>query len=158
MKKAVIASVIIILTAGVLHAQQEMKAAPEKKAKNTREYILDLSSDKDEAVIVEAADYLGKEKEKDAIPGLVNLLSDSRFTVRMEAASALGMIGDESAVEALNKAALGDQSAEVRYAAVLATFRIGSKQSIDTWKQALQSETDPFIKDFLTKAEKKAKE
>ncbi|MBN1534008.1 MAG: HEAT repeat domain-containing protein [Spirochaetes bacterium] len=158
MKKTMFAAVIFILAAGVLYAQEEAKSAVEKKAKSTQEYIQDLSSDRDEATIIEAATYCGKEKEKDAIPGLVTLLSDRRFAVRMEAASALGLIGDESAVDALNKSVTGDESAEVRYAAVLATFRIGSKKSLDTWKQALQNETDPFIKDFLTKAEKKARE
>ena len=49
----------------------------------------------------------------------------------MESAVALGLIGEESAADALNNALLNDESAEVRYAALLATMRIGSKKSID---------------------------
>lgn len=157
MKKFIIASLLMALTAGMAFAQEDKKAEPEKKTKSVKEYIADLSSDKEEQTIIEAARYLGKEKEEDAVPNLVSLLADRRMMVRMEAVSSLGLIGEESSVEALNKALLEDESAEVRYAAVLATFRIGSKKSVDSWKQSLQNETDPYIKDFLTKAEKKFK-
>lgn len=157
MKKLIISALFIALAAGNVLAQDEQKAEPEKKSKSVKEYIADLSVDKEEATVLEAARYLGKEKEEDAVPNLVSLLADRRMMVRMEAATSLGLIGEEDAVEALNKTLLQDESAEVRYAAVLATFRIGSKNSVDSWKQSLQNETDPFIKDFLTKAEQKFK-
>ena len=70
---------------------------------------------------------------------------------------ALGYIGEESAVEALNNALLNDKNATVRYAAVLSTVRIGSEKSIAAWKKAKESETDPYILDFLNKMQEKAK-
>ena len=141
----------------MVYAQEEQKKDAEKKAKSIKEYMADLTSDKEEGVILEAVHFVGKEKEKDAVPNLISLLSDKRAMVRMVSASSLGLIADESSVDALNKTLLGDESPEVRYAAVLATFRIGSKKSLDTWKQALASDSDPFIKDFLTKMEAKMK-
>ena len=57
----------------------------------------------------------------------------------------------------LNAAVLNEKNSTVRYAAVLATLKIGSKKSIPVWQQAKESETDPFIKDFLTKMDEKAK-
>ena len=73
----------------------------------------------------------------------------------MKAVGALGYIGDEKGVDAVNSACLNDQSADVRYAALLSSFRIGSKKSIETWKQVKEKETDPYIQDFIKKAEDK---
>ena len=50
---------------------------------------------------------------------------------------------------------LNDQNADVRYAALLASYRIGSKKSIEAWKQVKEKETDPYIQDFIKKAEDK---
>ena len=126
-------------------------------AKEAKEYIADLNASKDEKTIVDAANWVAKEKEEDAISPLVNLLGDDRENVRVSAVSALGYIGEEKAVDALNTSLLEDKSAEVRYAAVLATYRIGSKKSLDAWKKAKEKEQDPFIKDFLAKMEEKAR-
>ena len=151
MKRTVCIILFIITSSVFLYAQGT------KTEKTSKEYIADLSSASDEKVLIEAAQWLANKKEKDAVPGLINLLSDKRESVRLESAVALGLIAEESSVDALNNALLNDESADVRYAAVLGTMRIGSKKSIDIFKQSKEKETDPFIKDLLAKMEEKAK-
>lgn len=126
-------------------------------AREAKDYIADLKASNDEKTIVQAADWLGNDKNKEAVSPLAILLTDDRENVRVSAASALGYIGDEKAVDALNISLVEDKSADVRYAAVLATYRIGSKKSLDAWKKAKEKEQDPFIKDFLIKMEEKAR-
>ncbi len=127
------------------------------KKKSAEDYIKDLDPSKDEKVIVEAADFLGKEKEKDAVKKLQDLLKDQRVNVRLHAVIALGYIGQEESAESLNGILLNDESPNVRYAAVLSISRIGSKKSIDALKEAKAKESDPFILDFLKKMEEKIK-
>jgi HEAT repeat protein len=150
MKRLICMVLLVVAAVAVVQAQEA------KTEKNVKEYIADLSSGGDEKTLIEAAQWLGNKKEKDAVPGLVSLMSDRRPTVRLEAAVSLGLIGQESAADALNNAILNDENAEVRYAAVLATMRIGSKKSIDVYRQAKQKESDPFIQDILAKLEEKA--
>jgi HEAT repeat protein len=150
--KRTLCIMLLILTSGAFIYAQEAKSG-----KTAREYITDLSSSGDENTIIQAERWLGEKKVKDAVPGLINLLSDKRETVRIEAAVALGLIGEESSVDALDSALLNDESPQVRYAAMLATMRIGSKKSIEAYKQSKEKETDPFIKDLLAKMEDKLK-
>lgn len=119
--------------------------------------IANLNPAGDEKTIVNAADWAAEKKEKKALDSLIVLASDSRDMVRLHSVMALGYIGEEKGVDALNNAILTDKNPTVRYAAVLATLRIGSKTSIPVWHQAKESETDPFIKDFLAKMDDKAK-
>jgi len=126
-------------------------------ASETDRQIANLDPSVDEKTIIQAADWAAEKKEKKALDKLIILVTDSRDSVRLHSVMALGYIGDEKAVEALNTAVLNDKNSTVRYAAVLATLRIGSKKSLPVWKQAKESETDPFIKDFLAKMDDKAK-
>ena len=126
-------------------------------ASETDKQIANLNPAGDEATIIQAADWAAEKKEKKAIDSLIVLAADSRDMVRLHSVMALGYIGEEKAVDVLNKAVLSDNNPTVRYAAVLATLRIGSKKSIPVWQQAKESETDPFIKDFLSKMDDKAK-
>ena len=120
-------------------------------------YLADLNASKDENTIVQAADWLGKEKEDKAVPQLMGLLSDSRDQVRLHSVMALGYIGEKDAVDALNNVLLNDKNPTVRYAALLATVRIGDRdKSEPVWKKAKETETDPYTKDFLNKMEEKA--
>lgn len=150
--KRLICILLFVVAAGVMVQAQEAKT--EKTAK---EYIADLSSGSDEKTLIEAAQYCGEKKEKDAVPGLINLLTDKREMVRMEAAISLGLIGEESAADAINNVLVNDESAQVRYAAILAALKIQSKKSIDPLKQAKEKDGDPFIQDLLGKLEEKAK-
>jgi len=168
MKKAFFFVIIILFSASIVIAQdnnasekkddvkKEAKEAPARK-KTRDQYLADLSSDKDEKLIVTAAEWAANEKEKDAIPKLVKLLDDQRDNVRMYSVMALGYIKDEKYLGPIHKVLLDDSSPEVRYAAMLATIRIGSKESIDTWKKVKDKESDPFILDILKKMEEKAK-
>jgi len=150
--KKIICTVLCIVFAGAFVYAQEAKSG-----KTAKEYIADLSSAGDEKTLIQAAQWLGNNNDKDAVPGLINLLSDKRASLRIEAAVALGLIAEESSAEALGNAMLNDESPEVRYAALLATMRIGSKKSIDAYKQLKEKESDPFIKDLLAKMEDKLK-
>ena len=118
--------------------------------------MADLDSE-DEAKVIAAADYLGAEKkEASAVTKLSALSADPRTKVRLHSVKALGYIKKEEAVDALNKVLVSDKDASVRYAALLATVSIGSKKSEDTLKQIKETETDPMMKDFLDKIEKKS--
>ena len=141
-----------ILVSLILFASISVFAADAKK------YIADLDPSKDEQTIIAAADWARDNKEEDAVPALVKLLSDSRDMVRLHAVMALGYIGEEDAVEAVNNVMLNDSNPSVRYTALLSTLRIGSEKSMPAWEQARQKETDPFMKDLLAKMEQKYKE
>lgn len=150
MKKFVACLLVITTFSAIAYAKDE------GGSKSPDQYMADLSSDKDEKVVVEAVQWAGDKKKKETVDKLIVLLGDERSNVRLHAVIALGNIGDEKAVEAVNNSLLSDENAEVRYAAMLASFRIGSTKSIDTWKQAREKETDPYIQDFLKKVEEKA--
>ncbi len=145
MNKRVIAVLAVLLFTSAVFASDSDK------------YLSDLDAAKDEQVIVKAADWLGEKKENQAVSKLVGLLTDSRDMVRLHSVMALGYIGEEDSVEAINNILLTDKNATVRYAALLSTVRIGSKKSIPVWEKAKTTETDPYIKDFLLKMEEKAK-
>ena len=61
-----------------------------------------------------------------AVPHLIEALSNKRHWVRWEAAKALGQIGDKAATEALVKA-LEDDEFDVRWLAAEALINIGKK-------------------------------
>ncbi len=146
MKHIISLIVMIMIAVPVLSAE-----------KSGKEYLADLDSKKDDQTVVEAVKWAGEKKSKDAVPALINLLNDRREDVRMRSAVSLGLIGDKSAVEPLNRTLLADGSPEVRYAAILATFQIGSSKSISAWKEAREKETDPYIRDILIRLEEMAK-
>ncbi|MBN2042090.1 MAG: HEAT repeat domain-containing protein [Spirochaetes bacterium] len=142
----------------VVENEAEAKKEEKVQPKSAQEYIADLSSD-DEEKIVAAADWAATEKEKTAVPQLIKLLKeDERPKVRVYATIALGLIADESCIPALNEALTGDSNADVRYSVLLAIHRIDPSKSIDALKKAKESETDPFMKDYMEKMEKKIKE
>ena len=124
-------------------------------AMNVKTAMADLDSE-DEAKVVAAADYLGSKGEASAIPRLSELTTDSRTKVRLHSVMALGYIKKSDAVEALNGVLVNEKDAGIRYAALLATVRIGSKKSDETLKQITETETDPMVKDLLDRIEKKA--
>lgn len=153
MKRFLLAGLSVALMASVSFAQDSGKV----KEKSTQEYIADLSS-KDEVVVITAADKLGNDGEKQAVPAIALVIkNNSSAKARMHACVALGLIADETGVDALNEALLNDSSAEVRYAAILAISRIGSTKSIDALKTAREKESDPYIKDYIDKMEARMK-
>ncbi len=151
MKKFLTIMVICVFAAAIAFAQEA------KKPKTAQEYISDLAS-KDETAVMEAADWLGKEEEKGAVPELMRLVQQANSAkVRMYAIIALGLIKQEDSVDVLNNALVSDSDADVRYSAILAISRVGSTKSIDALKKAKETETDPFIKDYIAKLEAKLK-
>ncbi|MFH0976889.1 MAG: HEAT repeat domain-containing protein [Spirochaetota bacterium] len=134
----------------------EKKAEAKPAVKASKEsYMADLSGN-DEKKIIAAADWLGEKEEKSAVPQLVNLLkNDKRTKVRLFATVALGQIGDESCIPALNEALLNDGNADVRYSVLLAIHRINPAKSLDALKKAKETDSDPYIKDYIEKMEAK---
>jgi len=126
-------------------------------ASEADKYIADLDPAKDENTIIKAADWLGEKQENNAADKLISLLSDSRDMVRLHAVMALGYIGKEDYLDAINNVFLNDKNPHVRYTALLSAMKIGSEKSIPVCEKAKQTETDPYIKDLLTKLEEKKK-
>ncbi len=127
-------------------------------AADADKYIADLDPAKDENTIIQAADWVGKNEEADASKKLIALLADERDMVRLHAVMALSDIGDEENLDSLHNTLLNDKNATVRYAAVLSVMRINKRdKSEPVLRKAKETETDPFIKDLLTKIEEKAK-
>lgn len=77
-------------------------------------------------------------KEKRNLQGLVGALLYGSWSIRGEAATALGEVGDESVVEPLIKALLKKQQLSVRHEAAKALGAIKSEKSIDALIESLQ--------------------
>ena len=143
-------------------ADQKKVEEPKKaeKEKSKEEYIADLTTGSSEDKVLAAEEWVGKKQEEGAVNGLLTLLKDDkRDTVRMNAAVALGLIGQKKSDEKISEIVINETSADVRYAEVLAISRIGisSKKSADNLSAARDKETDPFILDFIKKMEEKFK-
>jgi len=125
-------------------------------AADADKYIADLDS-QDENTVIQAADWLGANKEKSASKKLATLLTDPRDGVRIHAAQALGYIGDKDYLGSLHNALLNDSHPTVRYAALLSIMKLKDDKSKSTLEKALENEKDPFILDLLTKLDAKDK-
>jgi len=128
-------------------------------AADADKYIADLDPAKDEKTIIQAADWVGEKEEENAAKKLVALLSDARDMVRLHAVMALGYIGEEDTLDSLHNTILTDKNSSVRYAAVLSVMRFNKREKSEpVLRKAKETETDPFIKDLLTKLDEKAKD
>ena len=74
-----------------------------------------------------------------AVHGLIDALKDSDATVRRQAVTSLGQIGDREAVPALIAVA-ADQDVEIRRRAVRALGQIGDDRALDTLTAALKDD------------------
>lgn len=93
------------------------------------DYVKDIESSNPE-VVSKAVFYVGKEKNRDAVPGLIKIVQgDMIDSVRISAVIALGRIGDVSAVDALI-GLLKDEKSEMRAAACDALGRIGDARAV----------------------------
>jgi HEAT repeat protein len=109
---------------------------------------------------VSAIDWLGSKEEKKAVVRLTEMMQqDKRIAVRAHAASSIGLIAEKDSMKPLIEHIVKESSPVVRYSMVLAMARIGieSKEQYDALMQIKQSETDPYIKDFIEKMEAKFK-
>jgi putative membrane-bound dehydrogenase-like protein len=95
---------------------------------NARSDIRKALADADDGVRQAAARTAGIQRDKQAVSALVDLLRAPTFPVRREAATALGRIGDSSAVPAL-LAALGEPSDRfLDHALIFALIRLDDRQ------------------------------
>jgi HEAT repeat protein len=99
----------------------------------------------DPAVRAEAAARLGEEKDREAVPALIEVLSDPEETVRVEAARALGEIGDPSAIRALGRLA-DDPLDTVRLAAGQAFGKIADPAALPALERLLADPDTPVRK------------
>lgn len=147
MKIKIVILMAVLVPAMVLSA--EKKQSPEY-------YLSVLKKGGDTKEVVQASRWAGKNRSKEAVEHLLVLLDDKRAQVRVEAASALGLIKDESVLPSLHNTLLHDQVSSVRYAALLAVLHIGSETSLEPLKSCRRREKDPVMVDLLMKLEKQA--
>ena len=117
-----------------------------KKEKDIEKLIMALSYEKDDDIVVEAAQALGELKDKRAIEPLVKILNDEEidYYARIGAAKSLGHIKDKRATEPLIKALEENRGDEIRYTIVEALGKIKDPSATAPIFTALK-EFDRFI-------------
>ena len=85
------------------------------------------------------------------IAELTKELGDKDNSIRRAAVEALGLTADERAVDSLIPV-LKDKNRFVRQEAILALAKLGGSRSVGHLTEALNTENDEFVKDFLRKA------
>jgi HEAT repeat protein len=104
-----------------------------------------MARHEEESIRRRAVLALGETKKTGlALPVLIEALSDSRYSVRRNAAVALGRLGDSRAVEAL-VSALQDPSQDVRRRAAEALGQLGDTKALDPLISALNDD-DEFVR------------
>lgn len=107
-------------------------------AKQTRlSHFLANLRDLDVTKRIDAAQRLGRYKNRETVRPLIAALSDTEYKVRREAARSLGRIGDSWAVEPLILA-LGDRNASVRRTAAAALGQIRDGHAVEALCRALR--------------------
>jgi HEAT repeat protein len=86
---------------------------------------------------IDAAQRLGRYKNREAVHPLIDALSDTEYKVRRNAARSLGMIGDAWAVEPLILA-LGDETASVRRTAATSLGLIRDDHAVEALCRVLR--------------------
>ena len=106
-----------------------------------REYIRQLGS-RSFIARREAAERLGRigSSAKNAVDMLRNALNDEHDGVRMEAAKALGLIGDRSAIESLRESMRTDKAGRVRDNAKIALRILEGAQQMEHEQGLLEEE------------------
>ena len=100
--------------------------------------LISLISDDDAHIRRAALRCAGRIGRTDALPALLDAMDDPSDAVKVEAALALGFVGDPAALEPLSTAAAGDHS-RVRRAALFALARVpGDGEAL--WDIALHGE------------------
>ena len=85
------------------------------------------------------------------IAELTKQLGNKDSAVRRSAAELLGFIEDETAIDALIPA-LKDGNRFVRQEAVLALKRLGGSRAVEHLTQALNTEKNEFVRDFISRS------
>ena len=120
------------------------RVAPE--AMRMDRHLLERLGDENPRARIRAVQQLGRSGEVSVVAAIVPLLSeDDSPAVRRQAAAALGRIGREEAVPAL-EAALGDSNGSVRIQAVRALGRIGGERAAGVLGDVLLSDGDDRLR------------
>jgi HEAT repeat protein len=104
----------------------ELAARASDDTQNVPQLLADLKN-KELSKRLQAANLLGKLKEKQAVAPLIEALSDSDFTMRQRVVEVLGEIGDERAIEPI-RALL--QDAQLASTAAKALGAIGTEKAV----------------------------
>ncbi len=116
----------------------QIEDTPKSSLSHTHQMINALQSwNRDEREL--AAKALGEKHAVEAVPALIQALSDEDVAVRLVVAGALGNIGEATAVPHLITA-LHDEHPSVRHSAAEALGKIGDKRAIEGLLQALHDE------------------
>jgi HEAT repeat protein len=112
-------------------------------------------ADKDSQVLRAALTSLDAPHARSAegLPGQVaRLLEHSEWSVRMEAAQALGRLGDRATVEALRRALAHDRFAFVREAAARALGQLGGPAAVEALRRAGAADSEPRVRQAAAEA------
>lgn len=120
--------------------------AQRQRVRFVGEFIQLLRTDHRAMVRAAAATALGNMRSAEAVPALVEAVTDTRMqsAVRWDAALALGKIGSHDAVKGLTQAAHYATDPYVRAAAVSSLGKIGNAAAIDALIAALRDQ-DPNV-------------
>ncbi len=128
-------------------------------AANVDEKIKDLQSE-DDAKVIAAAQWLGKEGEKKAVDPLIKLAKSERSpVVRIHAISALGLIQEKGKTTTELKGIISQEvDKSVVYAALVALMNVKDFENAD-FKTALETaeqkhQDDIYIKDIIQRIRK----
>jgi HEAT repeat protein len=98
-----------------------------------------------------AAEFLGSQRDRLAIPHLIEALSDSSTEVRAKAGWALGMLRAKEAAQPISLL-LADSESRVRQSAGRALLMIEEPDALPSLKKALAKEADEWVKRDLVDA------
>ena len=102
-------------------------------------------------VRVRAIEFLGSQRDRDAIPRLSEALRDSVVEVRAKAAWALGMLQAKGSVIEVC-ALLGDSEPRVRQSASRALMQMEEPDALPALREALGGEPDEWVRKDLEEA------
>jgi len=109
-----------------------------------RSFLTDLKSP-DVAVRVRAIEFLGSQRDRGAIPQLIDALQDTVVEVKAKAAWALGMVQAKEAVEPIIDL-LSDPTRRVRQSASRALLHIEEPEALPALKEAISREKDEWVR------------
>jgi HEAT repeat protein len=115
-----------------------------------RSFYSDLKSP-DPGTRIRAVEFLGSQRDRLAIPQLIETLGDSSVEVRAKAGWALGMLRAKEAAQPISLL-LSDPEPRVRQSASRALLQIEEPDVLPSLKQALARESDEWVKQDLEDA------
>jgi HEAT repeat protein len=96
-------------------------------------------------VLVFVMDWLKRQKEKDALDRLKQLLNHKDIRVRVASIEAVGVVGDQKIVPEISKKLSADSSQE-RLAIVNTIATLGGEDACEALLKALETEKDRFVR------------